>query len=150
MRLREILLDAIINTKLFEMAYQRKIAIDKVRSRQDTIALHLVKLLMFSNNNVVPHWKTEVNSWISELNRIKLKPYNHRLYSDNFMQLLFDEPLGTSTDTYDFIKEVYRLHNQIPPSNINPEQVNKALALIYKSISDDLAIGNFTHIDNYL
>ena len=150
MRIRELLLDAVISTKIFEMAFKRKNAIDKIRNKQDVISEHLLKVLLFPNSRDVPGWKKELDVWLYDIGDIILKPYGDRLYSSDYMNLLFDEPIGTIRDIENKIKKIYRMHELMVPGTIDPLDISKQSALIMKSISNDLSVGEYKGIKSYL
>jgi hypothetical protein len=67
MKIREIILDTLIGTRLFEMAFQRKRVIEQLTNLQDQINLHALKIIAWSGAQEVPHWKRELTTWGNDL-----------------------------------------------------------------------------------
>jgi hypothetical protein len=73
MKIREILLDSLIGTHLFEMAFARKAIIDRLRSFQDQINEHAIKIIAWPDAQEVPHWKQELTAWGNRLAQMTLR-----------------------------------------------------------------------------
>ena len=74
MRLSDLVKDWVLETDLFEMAYQRKKAINIITGLQQPIARHVVKYLHYdASNETKNHWIAEINAWLYTIDEIKLK-----------------------------------------------------------------------------
>src|ERR1700733_12186639 len=73
MKIREVLLDTLIGTRLFEMAFERKLVIDRLMSLQDQINSHAIKIIVWPDAQEVPHWKHELTAWGDNLASMWLK-----------------------------------------------------------------------------
>jgi hypothetical protein len=72
MKLRELILDALIGTHLFEMAFERKRVIQELSSLEYQINLHVLKIIVWPGAQDVTHSKTELTTWGNKLARMRL------------------------------------------------------------------------------
>lgn len=85
------ILDLIINTTLFEMAYEHKEAKKIVTSRSPQIFKHLLKLFIFESPENTKHWRKEITNWFREINDIYLKSKTSRpTKQDLYHWMIFD------------------------------------------------------------
>ena len=73
MRICNVLLDFLNEIALFEMAYRRRIAIDRVRDLQQEIADHLIKVIMYSDTMHINEWSNELNAWLDQIQNYRVK-----------------------------------------------------------------------------
>ena len=78
MKLKEILLDVVIGTTLFEMARSRADAKQVITAISPQIFKHFVKLFVFNSPENKNHWITELNTFFHTINDITLKPNNKK------------------------------------------------------------------------
>jgi hypothetical protein len=67
MKIWEVVLDSLIGTRLFEMAFERKRVIERLTNYQDQINLHALKIIVWPNAEEVAHWKRELMAWGNDL-----------------------------------------------------------------------------------
>lgn len=108
MKIKDILLDWVIETDLFEMAFKRKIVVDKVRDHQIQIARHLIKHLYYDvPEETKRHWAKEIDAWLSTIDDYRLKG-GKALDGSVYYELLFKEPLGEREAVVRNIKKINR------------------------------------------
>ena len=149
MRIKEILLDAFINTRLFEMARERNEALKVLTNLQDQTSLHLVKILMYSDQPTVNHWESELTNWLKICQRIKLKPKNKHLDYETYKLYLWEHLLETVAEVQDHMNEIFNDYN-IPPSQPDAGIVHKQAESIMDSICKDLSLNQFSDIRSYV
>lgn len=154
MKLKDLFLNWVINTPLFEMAFERKVLINKVRNLQDALSEHLIKLLALNMPENVNHWQQEINGYLDLLQRYKLRGRKGRTLSGpEFKEILWNEPLG------DGIVEMQSLLNSLGKFKgypieqrtiLNDHQLYEVLEKIYHEISYDLANHKVEPIQHYI
>ena len=132
MKIMEIV-DSLIESPLFEMAFQRKVIINRLRDFQFQINDHVLKIIAWPDAQEVPHWKRELTAWGNQLARMTLRvgrgsqpmgfdlPWKH-LYQEPF------EPEVNSAVAFSLraISEEY----QRPISKMLPQIVSEYMAFI--------------------
>lgn len=118
MRFHEIIADMMANTKIMEMAFQRKEITKRCDDLNHQICIHLIKVVGFSNCNDVNHWCNELNSW---LNRIDDMNYNNfkKLSGDIYYNHLFTGYLGHGLKAMENI-----INKEIKVGNIDKSSKN--------------------------
>lgn len=110
MRIKDLMIDWLSDTELFEMAYQRKKAIEIVSNYQRQIARHIIKYFYYDvSMETKKHWVAEIDGWLAIIDEVKLKN-KKRLSGDVYYKLLFDEPLGEITDIQGIVKNIDKIH----------------------------------------
>ena len=151
MRIKDLMADWLSDTEIFEMAYQRKKAIEIVSSHQDQLATHLVKHLCYD----VPvetkkHWEAEINAWIAKINKIQLKN-GKKLSGDMYYELLFNEPLGQISDLRGIINTVNKFDGMDDYTvNKNLNDSHEKIEKILHALSYDLSNDKAEKIQHYL
>jgi hypothetical protein len=110
------LIDILNETKLFEMAFERKDALRKLDNLSYEISKHLLKLIIFNDSNNFNHWLGELNGWLNQIDSIEIKPNMKKLREEDYLK---------------FLKEHY-LENE--------DQVNKMVQKIKKTYKDEQVI----------
>jgi hypothetical protein len=149
MNLKEILVNGLMSTSIFEMAFTRKVAIDQARNLQLEIAKHLVKLVMYHQSSYVDHWAAELNAWMHKIQDRRLKGTNKPLDYQTLLNLLHDEPLGT---IHDVQKKMNRVFNEYPKLNIDQpdaQQVSKTLIPVLQQVCSDISTDSFVDVKKY-
>ncbi len=73
MKIQEIILDMLIGTHLFEMAFERKRVIGQLTNLQPQINLYALKIIVWPNTQEAPHWKRELMTWGNDLTDMWLR-----------------------------------------------------------------------------
>jgi len=149
MKIRELLINGLMSTTIFEMAFTKKVAIDHARSLQFEIADHLVKMVMYNRSPNIKHWAAEVNSWLDKIQRRRLKGTNKPLDSKLLFDLLYDEPLGTLDDVQTSMNQNFRDYPDLTIDQPNAEQVSKTLAWVLQQVCLDISKKAFVDINTY-
>ena len=150
MRIREILLDYIGETKLFEMAFERKIAINKARNLQNQISRHLIKLFMFQDSEYVNHWSNELNTWLNDIQDNIIKGTHRPLDTRTLMKILFVEPMESVDEVQNLMNRVYREYKTLKIDQPDAGIVHKNIHAIAEYICDDITNSKFEDVKNYL
>lgn len=135
------------------MAYERKTALNRVRSIQTTLAIHMVKVMIFDAPDVMNHWLNEINGYLLIANDTYIKPRMKKLSGDEYYKLLWDEPFGHGAWAIDkkresiFIKNNYE---KLPRRNITDALIYERLEKFYHMVSYDIANNKKVNIRNYL
>lgn len=145
--LKEMLIEAIMGTELFEMAHSRQNALDVVRGLQFELSEHFIKVMLFPDSRDLNHWKTELSTWLTRINRTRIKPNNKKLKYEDYFDLLYDEPLGHPTAIKDILSDIRYQYNEYKDSLDVDE--NK-LKLMYEELCEDLSIDKYEGLDYYL
>jgi hypothetical protein len=149
MKISELLVSSLMKTSLFEMAFVKKVAIDKARYLQNQIARHLVKIYMYSDSEYVRHWKNEVSTWLLDIQENKLKGTNKPLSYKELMLILFEEPLGTIDDIQVKMNRVYCEYTDLKINQHDPAMISRELAWLMPAVCKDISVGLFTRISKY-
>lgn len=72
MKITEIV-NSLLKSPLFEMAFQRKMIINRLRDFQFQINDHALKIIAWPDVQDVPHWKRELTTWGNQLARMTLR-----------------------------------------------------------------------------
>jgi hypothetical protein len=67
MKIWEIFSDALIESRLFEMAFERKKIRRDISALQPQINRHAVKIIVWSDDQAVSHWRRELTGWGNDL-----------------------------------------------------------------------------------
>jgi len=150
MRIKDIILDIIVESAIFELAYRRKDAINQCRSLAYTIILHLVKVFVFGKVNEYNHWLQELDNYFFKLEETILKGRNHTLSSEKMFQLLFDEPLGHTNNVDGYLKRVIKQYKNYPVIQPNSQIIHNKIYKVLSDICVDISKQDYKGIENYL
>lgn len=103
MKLRDLLIEKLSETTLFEMAFSRQEAWRRVSGLTRPIASHIVKLLIMPYSGDRQHWKNEIENWLNGehgLSEIILKPQNRRLALQEYRDWMILQPEVTINDKH--------------------------------------------------
>lgn len=145
MRLSEIFIDYIRETKLFEMAYSRQQAWQKVSGISYPLTYHLVKVLLMPESQNREHWLNEIQGYIRSIDNILLKPRNRRLRKQDYWNWLVAEPEYRIDRLVQDAKRQYKQDKITIPVDLEQNVHNILLRL-----STDLANNQFTEIEDYI
>lgn len=151
MKISDIVQDWLFDTPIFEMAHQRKRAIELVTNHQHQIAVHLIKHLHYDvSDETKNHWEAEINAWLGSIKGIKLKN-GKRLSGDVYYRILFTEPLGETTDIIDLIDTIDNFYGMNHHGKIGSVQfLHERIEKILHTLSFDMANGKLKQIQYYL
>ena len=122
MKWADFLLNKITETDLFEMAYERKVIIDKCRDLSSQICIHIVKLTCFNNPDDVRGHLKFLNGWIWDIYLQKLKtPKKNKKLPAN---VYYDEIWFNRVDDYTQLKDITKLLKRTDYKNVKLRDVN--------------------------
>ena len=142
------LLDILMETRIFELAYNRKTAMDKVRDISLNTSTELLKILMYKDSRNQNHWRGKFDGWMSGIKRYSKDTLKER----DLFHLLWVEPLGDLNQLEDLISMV-ELDYYSPSYHIDYNDLpslHSQMKNIFASISSDIAINKRININNYI
>jgi len=120
-KILELVADKLMTTKLFEFAFERKKAIDKIESLNDELPYHILKVVIFKKSISRKSYLEEINSWLGKINKIRLKPDNKKFSVNNYMEFLWERYLETPKEVkirIDELTQEYPTEQLIDNKNI--------------------------------
>ena len=142
------LLDILMETRIFELAYNRKTAVNKVRDISLNTSMELLKILMYKDSRNQNHWRAKFDGWMASIKRYSKGTLKER----DLFHLLWVEPLGDLDQLEDLISMVesdyYSPSYHIDYSNL--PSLHKQMKSIFASISRDISINKHININNYI
>ena len=142
------LLDILMETRIFELAYNRKNAMDKVRDLSLNTSMELLKILMYQDSRNQPHWQGKFDGWMAGIKRYSRNTLKER----DLINLLWEEPLGNMDQLEDLISMVESDYYK-PSHHINYNDLpslHKQMKDIFTSISRDIVNNKHININNYI
>ena len=142
------LLDMLMETLIFELAYHRKNSMDKVRDISLNTSMELLKILMYKDSRNQNHWRGKFDGGMAGIKRYSkgtLKVYD-------LFNLLWVEPLGEIDQLEDLISMVeadyytpsYHIdYNDLPA-------LHNQMKNIFADISRDIVNNKRITINNYI
>lgn len=153
MKLIDLCLDRLNRTRLFEMAFERHVAKQKVTDLSPTIFEHLVKLFVFKLPDTRSHWIKELNNFFGQIDKIYLKPNKRKLpYEEIYNWLIFDSAPHYSPEylKFEVFKMLQRDYKGVGVYDFNPEHLLNIILGIIQKVSLDISKNTFVSIENYL
>ncbi len=140
--LYEFAVKILTSTSLFEMAYERKVALEAIYSH----ATQLVKIMVMVHHAVdsrdLPHWKTTINSHIREIHELTYLKGKKRLSDSDLREQVFEGPMGEYTDysrKHDWVKDVKRETNFSYKSEPDYEAIKRKYERLLVLLKKDTA-----------
>ncbi len=96
------------NTYLFEMAYERKDAINKLAPHVSQLARKMVMVHHAVDSRDLPHWKTTLNAHLLEIHDLTFLKGKKRLSDSDLREQVFEGPIGEYSDysrKHDWVKK---------------------------------------------
>ena len=153
MRIKEILLDKFISTRLFEMAADRHTAKNKVSSLSPQIFDHLLKIWVLDIPQSSPHWRAEINAWLNQIDKIYLKTTKKKIsYTDLYNWMIIDASPHYCEEYIDHTVKKW-IKTDYSNSSVREYDANVVLNQILDVINKvckDISINNFFSINDYL
>ena len=151
MKLKTLLEDWVFNLPIFEMAYERREAINQIENLNYQIALHLTKVLTVDiSSETKLHWLSELNAWLRKINNIKIKGKRPKFDKDVYYKHLFIHLLGDLDSFIDISYDIKR-DNQNYTFIKEPHNASyKKLEYVLNAICYDIANYKFSSIHDYI
>ena len=128
MKITDIVANYIIESSLFEMAFKRKVVVDKVRNFQLQIARHLIIHLYYNvREETKSDLRSEIDTWLNDIDDYRLKN-NKKLDGYVYYQLLFIEPLEERVSVEMHINKIN------VGSNMKPKQGLISIGMLHESV----------------
>ena len=120
--IRMSLFDIIMNTTLFEMAYERKAVMDKIRSVSIKLAEKMVLLHHCDKSSSnIQHWITSTNGHLDLIFQFTFLKGNKRLSKKDIFTLLVEDTFGDYDDYIRRYRTVVKLKNETAFSDASSE-----------------------------
>lgn len=134
---------------IYEMAFSRSNAESKITSLGIQVLLHLIKILKW--NDIINYNKhiADINSWIFQIQIIKIKPRNKRFNSNQYYEFMFHEHIEQLSDLDNMIKFGLQHYHNLPVLKTN-DKLFENLKIIYTNLSNDISENKFKGIEYYL
>ena len=146
-------LDLLINTPLFEMAYERRKAKDLISDLSPNIVDHMIKLFVMHSPETKNHWISEINSWLFKIDAITLKPKNKRLQKTDIYEWLLIDNVPTYDASYVHRKIKHWKNSEyqnVIYTDFDAEFVMNKIKQILEHVCMDISNDNFQSVKNYL
>lgn len=153
MRLYELFLDKIAETRLFEMAKSRSDAKDKITSLSPQIFDHFIKLFVFNSPENKQHWITEINTWLWQIDKIKLKPHNKKPdWQTMYNWMVYDSDPHYSSEYIDTTvdKMIKRSYHNVTLYDYDAENVLNNILSILLQLCKDMENDKFIKVEDYV
>lgn len=146
------LIDILRSTQLFEMAYRKSKAEDKIRELSHNVSIELLKILMYKDSKNQEHWRGKINGWLNDISDFSNIRKSKRLSKSIIFDLMFNEPLEEITQLQQKIKRVeneyYGQSRYIDYNNI--PQLHLDIKNIYGILTDKIYGGDYIDINSIL
>ena len=142
------LLDILMETRIFELAYNRKNAMDKVRDISLNTSMELLKILMYKDSRNQNHWRGKFDGWMAGIKRYS----KGTLKVHDLFNLLWVEPLGETEQLEDLISMV-EADYYTPSYHIDYTDLptlHNQMKDIFSDISRDIVNNKRITINNYI
>lgn len=133
---------------IFEMAMRKSIAEEKITELSIPIAHHLIKIFKWEDELNKNKHINDINSWIRDVQNIKLKTKTGRFKESDYFRILFTENIPNKQVLSRIIDYDLSKYSYLTVTNTDEVVYNK-LNLIYTKISQDLAKNDFKSIVLY-
>lgn len=104
---KELFLDVLNKTALFEMAFDKKTMENKIRGLEKPINLHLIKLLRYKDPENKQKHINDIMTWLSDIQDLDFLKKNKKFSKDTYYKLLFEEPITDGGNTQ-YLKNLER------------------------------------------
>lgn len=152
MKLLELFLDKIAETRLFEMAHDRQKAKDIVTGLSPQIVEHLVKLFVVNDPLNNQHWRKEIDGWLNKIDGLILKHSGKPLDSKtSYYWLTYDNVPQYDTDfIHKLIKRLRYNDPNIKLHDVDYEFVMNKIFSIIEQVCKDIERQTFISVNEYL
>lgn len=126
---------------LTELAVPRKVIVNMIFNRAETIIYHILYIILFSHEKEnVKHWKKEILDRFIEINNFVTKPKNRKLKKEQYFEILHDYLLETKDELNNVINAAkFKKNNLKPKEDINIKELHILLKEIYNNISEKIS-----------
>lgn len=140
------IMDALMEVHIFEMAYQRKVIVNKVRDLSLHIAEHVNKIALWSDNSARKHWEKEIHAALANISKLRYDG-TKRLKSDEYFNLLYIEPFERSDLIQSVSKEGIRNGMfDLKWKESDFDKIDKKIKTVYTELSKQISDNKYIHI----
>lgn len=153
MRLRDLLLDILSETALFEMAMYRKEARQTVIALSPTIFEHFIKLFVMSSPNNTQHWINEIYAKFNIIDDILLKPNSNRLTANEIYKwMIYDAGPDYTPEylTYVLQRLLRSTYKGVAVHPYDATHICNLILGIIQNIVKDIEKKQFNNLTDYL
>jgi len=100
--IKDILISKIEESYIFEMTFERKTILNKIRGLQSPINEHLIKLIRYKDSLNYNKHIEDLETWLYDIQELDYNKKNKKLKSSDYYNVLFTEPI-TSIDNIQYI-----------------------------------------------
>ena len=147
------LIDLLMKTELFEMAFERKVIIEKCRSLSAQICFHIVKLTCFDNPNDVRGHLKSLDGWLDDIYSQKLKTpkKNKKLDADIYYKEIWFDRVDDYIQLKDIAEYIKRRdYKNVPLRKVDYQELYNKLCKMMNDICYDIESNNLEEFDYYL
>lgn len=149
MKLRELFLDYVISTRLFEMAKSRADCLDKIDAIGPQLARHIIKYLAF-DDPAKQHWIHEINVFLGIISDLRTKPKNKPLNYNDYYKYLWIDPIEFEEQIGIIIRGLITFdYVRCRRSELTDVEIFDMMFNIYKEICMDASLGKLRNIQYY-
>jgi hypothetical protein len=142
-----------MKTELFEMAFERKVIIEKCRSLSAQICFHIVKLTCFDNPNDVRGHLKSLDGWLDDIYSQKLKTpkKNKKLDADIYYKEIWFDRVDDYIQLKDIAEYIKRRdYKNVPLRKVDYQELYNKLCKMMNDICYDIESNNLEEFDYYL
>ena len=150
MNIKELAIDLLMKTHLFEQSFYKAEAINKISDLQFQIAEHIVKIFMYTESQFINHWYNELNSWFIKVQRCKIKVSKKPLSYEILRKILWEQPLESIEEVQSMMNEISYDYSTIKIDEPDARIVHKHAEDTLSKVCMDISKNKFRDIRNYL
>jgi len=152
MRISDIILDRLSETKLYEMVRERQRAMDTVRNLADTVVEHCSKILMYGDTRERSVWISELGAYSDQIiaasARFRRKT-GRSISSDRLLDIMMTDDVRSLEKFQQLIEDIDRRVNRIAVKRnlpvmkivVDHEIIHRQILEILSRISSSLEEG---------
>lgn len=148
--LRDRIRFSLDEVRLFEMAIQRKELVDITKNHRFIVAKHVVKIFIYPTDTALHHWKSEVNVWLSLIQR-HVYDRKKRLTAEQYFDILWRGPFE-NTDLIEVSMNEFVRREKYPAVHHTPNQITyieREIEKVYAAVCKDISSGAFYDLSDY-
>lgn len=145
------LADQALDSPLFEMALERKIALRKIEAYDMQIANHLMKIFIFNIPNELKNsWLKEIDAWLDILNNTSIKPNSKKFNGSVYYNIIFNNYIENINGFKLLKNNLSKKHPDLPVYNTDDYFTLEKLEKLSHKIAYDIANDEYTTIYDYI
>jgi hypothetical protein len=153
MKIKDVIVDSLSSTRLFEMAFDRQTAKNKVVDLSPQIFDHLLKIWVLDSPQSSQHWRNEIDNWLGQIDKIYLKSSKKKPSSEDLYNWLIFDSAPYYSEEYiskTIGKWVRGNYKGINIRDHNADVVLNQILSVIQLVCTDISKDNYVTIDEYL